>query len=128
MANIDSGALFLKIPLPRKEIRRMKKSLRANAVLNVIKQLCSILFPLITIPYVSRVLQVANYGKIAFSSSFISYFSLLASLGITSYAIREGAIVRDKPERLKLLQNEVFTLNVYSTFFSYSILCGFLAF
>ena len=73
---------------------RIKKSVKLNAILNVIKQMCSVLFPLITIPYVTRVLQADNLGKVNFSTSVISYFLLIAQMGITNYAIREGAKVR----------------------------------
>lgn len=66
------------------------KSLKINTVLNVIKQLCSVLFPLITIPYVTRILQATNYGKVNFGSSIVSYFTLIAAFGITNYSIREG--------------------------------------
>ena len=100
----------------------MKKSIGLNATLNAIKQLCSVLFPLITIPYVSRVLQVENYGKVTFSNSVISYFTLIGGLGIASYAIREGAVVRNDKKRLNQFGNEVFTINVLSTLFAYGLL------
>lgn len=57
-----------------------KKSIKINAVLNIIKQCCAIIFPLITFPYVSRTLGVEAYGKVNFSSSIVSYISLLAGL------------------------------------------------
>ena len=99
-----------------------KKSLKLNAVLNVIKQLCVIAFPIITFPYASRVLGVNNYGKINFSSSIISYFSLLAALGITNYAIREGARIRNYKEKLNIFVNEIYSLNLISTIISYTLL------
>lgn len=105
----------------------MKKSIKINVVLNMLKQLCSVLFPLITIPYVSRVLQKTNYGKYNFGNSIVSYFLLLAGLGITNYAIREGARVRDD-KKIEKFSNEVFTINIYSTVISYIILFIFLAF
>lgn len=106
----------------------MKKSMKVNAVLNLIKQALSILFPLITIPYVSRTLGAENYGKISFSNSVVSYFILIAALGISTYAIREGARVRDDKEKLSKFQNEVFTINVYSMVFSYALLLILLLF
>lgn len=99
-----------------------KKSLKLNAVLNVIKQLCVIAFPIITFPYASRVLGVTNYGKINFSSSIISYFTLLAALGITNYAIREGARIRNYKEKLNIFVNEIYSLNLISTIISYTLL------
>ena len=77
-------------------------SLKKNAILNVIKQILKIAFPLITFPYVSRVLLEDNFGKYNFSLSIISYFQLIAGLGISSYAIREGARIRDDKKRFRV--------------------------
>lgn len=94
-------------------------SLAKNAVLNVFKTLMSMIFPLITYPYVTRILQVENIGKINFSGSVISYFTLLAGLGISTYAIREGAGLRQDKKNFERFSNEVFTINVISTLISY---------
>ena len=51
----------------------------------------NIIFPLITFPYASNVLQVENLGKVNFASSVCGYFLLFAGLGISSYAVREGS-------------------------------------
>ena len=101
---------------------KKKKSVGINAVLNIIKQCCAIIFPLITFPYASRVLGVENYGKVNFGTSIISYFTLLAGLGITNYAIREGARIRDNKENFSAFVNEVFTINVVTTLISYAAL------
>ena len=71
------------------------RNLKVNTALNMIKTGANIVFPLITIPYVLRVLSANNIGKVDFGNSFVSYFSLIASLGISTYAIRECAKVRD---------------------------------
>ena len=60
-------------------------SLKLNAILNVIRQLSTLVFPLITFPYVTRILQSENYGKINYSSSINSYFALIAALGFSLY-------------------------------------------
>ena len=98
------------------------KSVGINAFLNIIKQCCAIIFPLITFPYASRVLEVENYGKVSFGTSIIGYFTLLAGLGIANYAIREGARIRDDKEKFSAFVNEVFTINIVSTLISYAIL------
>ena len=72
------------------------KSLAKNAILNGIRNGLNLLFPLITFPYVSRVLQVEKLGEYNFANSVTSYFVLLAGLGISSYAVREGAKLREK--------------------------------
>ena len=98
------------------------KSLKINAALNIIRQVCAIVFPLITFPYVSRTLGVEAYGKVNFSTSILSYISLLAGLGVSSYAIREGARIRDDRERFERFADEVFSINVVSTLISYVVL------
>ena len=64
----------------------MKKSMSLNAVMNALKTLMSVIFPLITFPYASNVLQVENLGKVNFANSVCGYFLLFAGLGISSYA------------------------------------------
>ena len=41
----------------------MKKSIKLNGILNVIKKCCNIILPLLVFPYISRVLGPDNYGK-----------------------------------------------------------------
>ena len=67
-----------------------KKSLGVNAFLNSLRSLLNIIFPLITFPYISRVLNVVGIGKYNFSNSIVSYFQLIGTLGISTYPIREG--------------------------------------
>lgn len=97
-------------------------SLKKNAVYNVIKTLFSIIFPLITFPYATRVLSTANYGKYTFSNSIISYITLIAGLGVKTYSLRSGAKVRNDKQEVGKFIDEVFTINICSTFLAYLIL------
>lgn len=105
-----------------------KKKLAKNAILNLIKTISSAIFPLITFPYISRILGVENLGAYNFSTSVISYFTLIAGLGITNYAIREGARYREDNKKLSKFSSEVFTINVISTILAYVLMfiCIFL--
>lgn len=100
----------------------MNKSIVTNAALNVIKTVLGILFPILTYPYVTRILGVENMGIYNFSYSFISYFQLVAALGIATYGIREGVAYRDNKKQMNLFVSEVFTINMISTIISYSLL------
>ena len=91
---------------------KKEKSLKVNAVLNVIKQCSTAFFPLITYPYISRVLGSDNFGRISFASSIIEYGMVFAALGIPTYILREGAKVRDKKDEIKQMTSEVFTLSI----------------
>lgn len=104
------------------------KSVKLNAILNSIKQCCSILFPLITFPYISRVLGNDGFGKYSFSMSIINYLILIASLGINTYAVREGARIRDDKKKINELSNELFSINVVFTILAYIILFFLLSF
>ena len=78
----------------------MSKSIKNNTILNAIKTLASIIFPIITFPYVNRVLLPDNVGKVNFAVSFVSYFALIASLGISTYAVRICSTNKESKEEL----------------------------
>lgn len=99
-----------------------KKSIGINAILNTIKQLLSVLFPLITYPYAVRVLHASGIGKVNYADSIVAYFSLIAGLGISVYAVREGAKLRDDKKRFTQFANEVFTINIITTSIAYILL------
>ena len=100
----------------------MKKNISVNAILNMVKTALSVLFPIITVPYLSRVLGKNEYGSFNYSLSIISYFVLLAGLGFSIYAIREGSRIRENKEAIIAFSNELFSLNIISTLISYGLL------
>ena len=61
-----------------------EKSVFKNILFNIIRVFLSVLFPLITFPYISRVLMAENLGKVNYALSIENYFALLASLGINT--------------------------------------------
>lgn len=99
-----------------------EKNITINIVLNMIKTISSIIFPLITFPYVSRVLMPNNLGKVNFGASYVSYFTLLASLGITTYAIRECSANREDKNKLTKTASQIFSINIIMTFIAYVLL------
>ena len=94
------------------------KSLGINAMLNSLQNILNLIFPLITFPYVSRILSVDGVGKYNFANSIVSYFVLLASLGISTFAVREGAKLRNDREAISKFVSRVFTINLISMIFS----------
>lgn len=99
-----------------------KKSLSVNAFLNGIRQLLNVIFPLITFPYTTRILSVNSMGIYNFSNTYVNYFLLLATLGIPTYAVREGAKYRDNSQKISDFASQIFTLNILATLFSYLLL------
>lgn len=90
-------------------------SIKVNFVLNIIYTAANIMFPLITFPYVSRILQVEFLGKVNFFSNISSYAITMAALGITTYGIRAVARVRENKDDLTRTVYELFTINCVST-------------
>lgn len=81
----------------------MKKSIAKNYIYNLAYQLLTILLPLITTPYLSRVLGVEPIGIYGYTSSIVTYFILFGSLGVAMYGQREIAYSQqDKKARTKI--------------------------
>jgi O-antigen/teichoic acid export membrane protein len=95
-----------------------RRSLKFNAAMNMVRTAAGMLFPLITFPYMSRVLGPEGVGKINFSVSLVSYFTLLASVGIPLYGIREVAKVRDDKPALSALIQELLVIHGVTSFIS----------
>ena len=75
--------------------------------MNIIMTVSSVIYPLITFPYISRVLLVEGSGKVAWAYSVISYFTMFATLGLPTYGIRACAQVRDDKEKLSRTVQEL---------------------
>lgn len=71
-------------------------SLKLNIILNMILQVINMLAPLITTPYVSRVLGVNQIGVYSYYFSLNYYLVMLAGLGTATYGVVEIAKVRDE--------------------------------
>lgn len=99
-----------------------QKSLKINFIMNAFLTMSSFIFPLITFPYISRILLPEGTGKVSFATSVISYFVILAQLGIPTYGIRACAKVRDNREELSKTAHELLVINIIMCCFSYLIL------
>lgn len=87
------------------------RSVKFNFIMNAILSLSSVIFPLISFPYISRVLMPAGVGEVSFVTSVVSYYSMIAMLGVPVYGIRACAIVRDDKEKLSRRVQEIFIIN-----------------
>lgn len=94
-------------------------SIKKNISFNVIKTVCTILFPIVSYSYASRIIGITNIGKVNYSLSIVNYFVLLAALGITTYGIREGSKLRNDKEKITEFVSELFSINLISTVASY---------
>lgn len=91
------------------------KSIKHNAIVNGILSVANILFPLITFPYISRALGVEVNGKLNFASASLNYFSLFATLGLSTYGIKACAKVREKKTELSKTVHELLMINAITT-------------
>lgn len=70
-------------------------SLKKNYILKMMYDLLSMVIPLITAPYISRVLGANGVGIYSYTHSYMTYFTMFAALGTASYGSREIARNRD---------------------------------
>lgn len=99
-----------------------KKSLKLNFVMNALLTMSSFIFPLISFPYVSRILLPEGTGKVSFATSLIAYFTMFAQLGIPTYGVRACARVRDDRIALTRTAQELLIINLVMTALSYAAL------
>ena len=98
------------------------KSLKWNFFMNAVLTASSLLFPLVSFPYVSRVLGPEGMGKVSFASSLVSYFAIFAQLGIPTYGIRVCAALRDRKTELTRTVQELTLLNLIMSAAAYGAL------
>lgn len=109
-----------------KQIKQPKiRSVKFNVVMNTILTTSTFLFPLITVPYVSRVLGPDNNGIVSWAFTFVGYFSLVALLGFNMYGTRECAKLRDDRARLSVVVQELLVILICSTTVVYIVFFAF---
>ncbi len=89
-----------------------EKKVVINYIFNTSYQLLALIVPLITTPYISRVLRPSGIGVYSYTTSIVSYFIILASLGITNYAQREIAYHQNEPDEQSRIFFETITLRI----------------
>ncbi len=91
-----------------------QKSIKKNTIFNFFLTFASVLFPFITTPYISRVLNIEDIGIINQGSVFSTLFINLISFGVTGYGAREIARVRNDIEKLNNVFFSVFFLHIFA--------------
>ena len=86
-------------------------SVKRNYIYNLLLTVMNVAFPLITYPYVSRILGPANIGKVNWAFSFVSYFIMISSLGIPVFGIREIAKWRHERESRSDIASNIIAFN-----------------
>lgn len=98
------------------------KSIKENFGYNLVLSLCGYIFPLITYPYVSRVLGVENIGICNFVDSLLNYFILFSIMGVGSFGVREIARYADDKKTLQVIFSNLVCINGVGTIITTIIL------
>jgi O-antigen/teichoic acid export membrane protein len=102
-----------------------KPSIKTNFTLNLTNTVAGLLYPVITFPYISRILLPEGIGLIQFLQSVISYFAMFAALGIPLYAVKEIAKVREDVKLRNQTTIEILCLHLCLTLAAYAVLLLF---
>lgn len=101
--------------------------IKHNFIYNALLSLSQVVFPLITFPYVSRILGPNGIGQVGFVDSFTQYFILFSTLGIPLYGVRELSKVRNDNDKSSKLFTELISIHLFCTLI-FLIIYAFAAF
>ena len=87
-----------------------KKSITKNYIYNLIYQVLVLILPLVTTPYISRVLGAENIGIYSYTLSIVTYFILFGSLGVALYGQREIAYYQKDKKKYSIIFWEIVIL------------------
>ena len=90
----------------------MKKSIVNNYLYNLSYQLLVLILPLVTTPYVSRVLGSQGVGTFSYTNSITQYFILFGCIGLNLYGQREIAYVQSNKNKYSKVFYELLILRI----------------
>ena len=91
---------------------KSKQSVTKNYIYNLLYQILVLILPLITTPYISRVLGAENIGIYSYTISIATYFVLFGSLGIALYGQREIAYNQKNKKKYSVIFREIVILRI----------------
>lgn len=100
----------------------MKDNTRINVIVNLVRTLVLTLLSFITFPWVCRALQDSALGTYTWVMTFVSYFLIIAKIGIPNLAVRECVKVRDNKELLSNKVQALFILQGIATILSFGLM------
>jgi len=98
-----------------------KNNIITNTIYAFLLQFTNLLFPVITSPYISRVLGTDRLGSVNLSNSVANWFTIFALFGTTSYGIREVAKIRNNPKQLNAFFSEMIVFKLIATIITLSV-------
>lgn len=103
-----------------------KRNIKVNYIYNLSFQVLNVILPLITAPYISRVLGASNLGVYSYADSLTGFFLLFATLGILQYGSREIARNRDDSQKTSIVFWELVILKLITSIISLMAFIGYL--
>lgn len=101
-----------------------KKRLAANFFSLTVLQVVNYALPLLTLPYLVRVLDVETYGLVMFAQSFILFFNILVDFGFNLSATKDVSVYRDNSAKLVEIYSSVMTIKCILLVLSLLVLIG----
>ncbi len=107
-----------------------KDNTKFNIIMQSVYEICMMIIPFITAPYISRILGSDQGGVYSYNYSVVNYFMIVAILGLEAYGARTIARVRDDSKALSQQFTELYFSHVIVsvlTLVVYVLYCGFLS-
>ncbi len=97
-------------PLSLNRVSQVKKesSIKINAIFNATITVLNALFPLITAPYLARVLTPVGTGTYEYYYSIVAIFTMVVAFGFTDYGTKEVSVHRNDKNKYSLIFSEIF--------------------
>lgn len=95
-----------------------KNNIAKNYIYNVLYKIFSLLAPLITAPYLARIIGSKGVGIFSFTYAIAYNFSLIAKLGLINYGSRSIAKVKDDKKKLSKIFLEIYYLQIITSIFA----------
>ncbi|MBR2023323.1 MAG: flippase [Clostridia bacterium] len=93
----------------------MRKSIAVNSIFNIAYKLITAVYPLIAVSYLSHIVGSDKVGAINYAQNIVSWFVIIAALGLPTYGTKEIAKVADDKDKRSQLFCDLFTVNFLST-------------
>lgn len=104
------------------------KSIKVNALASVMVKVLNIVFPLITGPYLARILNKTDYGNFNIANTFINFFIPFATFGVYNYGVRVISHVKDHPEKVNRVFSRLFYVSMVTTILTTAVYIVYIAF
>lgn len=92
-----------------------------NALYNILYQVFGIIMPIITVPYISRVLGSYGVGEYSYTNSYVQYFIIIGMIGISIYGNRQIAYCKDDIKKVTKEFWSIYSLQLLCTIFSFLV-------